>query len=128
MIAILFFNRTYICILLQNAKYLDAIYDLTIVFPDVVPQNEGAVIMGMLPSKVHINVKKYSSKELPTDERELGRWLEKRWEEKEARISEFFETRQFSAADTWRTNTYSWQMIFVIGWFASQMGKNCLCR
>lgn len=100
---------------------------MTIAFPgDAVPYwNEGAVLMGKLPSEVHIHVKKYLSKELPTDERELARWLEKRWQEKEARMSEFFETRKFSN-DTWQTNTCSWLMISVLAWFAVQMGKNTL--
>ncbi|XP_043278284.1 lysocardiolipin acyltransferase 1-like [Venturia canescens] len=91
---------SYLASYLQRASYLDAVYDLTIAYPDYVPQSEIDLITGKLPNEVHFNIRKISSDELPQDETSLRNWLEQRWHDKEQGLKRFAENNTF-AKQTW---------------------------
>lgn len=85
---------------LQRANYLDAVYDLTIAYPDYIPQSETDLIRGKFPDEVHFHIKRISFADMPTQDLNLRKWLEKRWSEKEAILKQFYERKEF-ATEIW---------------------------
>ncbi|XP_053992268.1 lysocardiolipin acyltransferase 1-like isoform X1 [Hylaeus volcanicus] len=85
---------------LQQANYVDAVYDLTIAYPDYVPQSELDLIKGKLPNEVHFHIKRIPSANMPRHDSTLRRWLEKRWFDKEEVLKQFYDKKSFSA-DIW---------------------------
>lgn len=82
---------------LQHASYLDAVYDLTIAYPDYIPQSEIDLIRGKFPREVHFHIRRISSADIPAhDDSTLRRWLEDRWSEKEVILKGFYERKAFS--------------------------------
>ncbi|XP_015586760.1 lysocardiolipin acyltransferase 1 isoform X1 [Cephus cinctus] len=81
---------------LQHANYLDAVYDLTIAYPDYVPQSEIDLITGKLPKEVYFHIKRISSMDVPKDDMLLRSWLEKRWSYKEETLKSFTKKKAFS--------------------------------
>lgn len=82
---------------LQRANYLDAVYDLTIAYPDYIPQTEIDLIRGKLPDEVHFHIKRIPAAEIPTRESMLRKWLENKWSDKERILKQFYEQKTFSA-------------------------------
>lgn len=87
---------------LQKANYLDAVYDLTIAYPDYVPQSEIDLIRGKLPHEVHFYIKRIPSSDIPTHELMLRKWLEDRWSDKEEILKKFYEKKSFPT-EIWPT-------------------------
>ncbi|XP_043495445.1 lysocardiolipin acyltransferase 1-like [Polistes fuscatus] len=87
---------------LQKANYLDAIYDLTIAYPDYVPQSEIDLIKGKLPHEVHFYIKRIPFSDIPTHELMLRQWLEDRWSNKEKILKTFYEKKSFPT-EVWPT-------------------------
>lgn len=80
----------------QRANYLDAVYDLTIAYPDYIPQSEIDLIMGRFPREVHFHIRRISSADIPAhDDSTLRRWLEDRWSDKEMILKRFYERKAF---------------------------------
>jgi len=75
---------------------LDAIYDITIGYPDVIPQTEKAIFSGKFPREVHFHLKRFDISEIPTQQKQLEEWCNQRWLEKETRLKNFYEHKQFS--------------------------------
>eukprot|EP01104_Vermistella_antarctica_P017373 TRINITY_DN614_c1_g1_i1.p1 TRINITY_DN614_c1_g1~~TRINITY_DN614_c1_g1_i1.p1 ORF type:complete len:400 (-),score=71.08 TRINITY_DN614_c1_g1_i1:29-1228(-) len=87
----------------------DSIYDITIAYPDVVPENEACLLHGQLPKEIHFLVRRYdirtmqrvkcvedvsaSDAELP-DASEVSEWCKQRWAEKEDTLKRFYENDQ----------------------------------
>ncbi|XP_076665329.1 lysocardiolipin acyltransferase 1 [Andrena cerasifolii] len=82
---------------LQQASYLDAVYDLTIAYPDYIPQSELDLIKGKLPSEVHFHIKRIPSADMPMHDATLRRWLEERWCNKEEFLKQFYQKKAFPA-------------------------------
>lgn len=81
---------------LQRASYLDAVYDLTIAYPDYIPQSEVDLIRGRFPREVHFHIRRISSADIPAhDDSTLRRWLEDRWSDKEEILKRFYEQKAF---------------------------------
>ncbi|XP_076635235.1 lysocardiolipin acyltransferase 1 isoform X2 [Colletes latitarsis] len=85
---------------LQQANYVDAVYDLTIAYPDYIPQSELDFIKGKLPNEVHFHIKRIPSSDMPTHDLTLRQWLEERWFDKEEVLKQFYDKKTFSAK-TW---------------------------
>lgn len=107
------------CAQLLEKDALDAVYDVTLVYPDVVPQTEKMLLRGQFPKQVKVHLARYDEKKnfpmgfepstvilvvlffrypssvLPRTEDGLKTFLEERWHEKEKIIKEFFATGQF---------------------------------
>lgn len=67
-------------------KHVDCVYDVTVAYPDSVPENGSDIVFGRLPSVVHFHVKRHA---LPAHD-QLGTWLTDRWTEKEAALTRFY--------------------------------------
>lgn len=66
-------------------------------FPDdVVYEKESDLVKGKFPSKIHINVERIASKDVPIGDQQLREWLEKRWQKKEDKLSEFHKLKSFT--------------------------------
>lgn len=78
---------------------LDAVYDMTIAYPDVLPKTADDVRNGIMPREVHYHIKKYDDKDIPEDQEKLEQWLRDRWIEKEDILKEFYTHREFREAD-----------------------------
>jgi lysocardiolipin and lysophospholipid acyltransferase len=71
-----------------------AIYDVTIGFPDLIPQNEKLLIRGTYPKEVHFHVQRYEISELPEN---TSKWLSDLWAKKEENLRRFYtETKNFN--------------------------------
>ncbi|XP_001603121.2 lysocardiolipin acyltransferase 1 [Nasonia vitripennis] len=80
---------------LQQADYLDALYDLSIGYPDLVPQSELDLLNGKVPDEVHFHVRRIPQSEVPKDEAGLRNWLEERWQQKERALEQFYVDKRF---------------------------------
>jgi len=74
---------------------IDAVYDITLGFPDRIPQNEDSLWTGKLPQQVHFHVKRYAIKDIPREDDQVAAWCVKRWEEKEQLLKKFYEQKCF---------------------------------
>lgn len=75
---------------------LDAVYDITVGYPDALAKTEGDFLRGdCIPREIHYNIRCYQAKDLPTDEQELTQWLEERWREKEESLKLFHIYKRF---------------------------------
>ena len=76
-------------------KGLDAIYDITIGYPDVLTKTEVEFIRGCMPREVHFYTREYKLQDLPSGDEALAEWCRERWREKEERLRDFYANRQF---------------------------------
>lgn len=74
---------------------LDAIYDVTIGYPDVLTKTEVEFFRGYLPREVHFYTREYKIQDLPSGDEELAEWCHERWREKEDRLRDFYANREF---------------------------------
>ncbi|XP_035759531.1 lysocardiolipin acyltransferase 1 isoform X2 [Egretta garzetta] len=70
---------------------LDAIHDITVAYPQNIPQTEKHLLNGNFPKEIHFHVRRYPIETVPTSKEELQLWCRKRWEEKEERLRHFYE-------------------------------------
>ena len=49
-------------ILMLLNKNIESVYDITIGYPDIIPQNESYLVKGVTPSTIHFHVKQYNVK------------------------------------------------------------------
>jgi len=94
---------TYLFNTMRSDGILDAIDDVTIGYEGNLPETELDLVKGQIPKSVHFHVKRYDVNDLPTNEKEIGEWLQTRWNEKEKNLKKFYEHEQ-SAFDTQRLN------------------------
>ena len=74
---------------------LDAVYDVTIGYPDALPKTEVELAKGIMPREVHFHIKSYDDGDLPGDDEQLGQWCKDRWLEKEERLKQFYTHKEF---------------------------------
>ncbi|XP_059696858.1 lysocardiolipin acyltransferase 1 isoform X3 [Haemorhous mexicanus] len=90
---------TFVVERLRKGNNLDAIHDITVAYPQNIPQTEKHLLKGNFPKEIHFHVRRYPIETVPTSKEELQRWCRQRWEEKEERLRRFYEGgRCFSAA------------------------------
>ncbi|KAJ7397890.1 lysocardiolipin acyltransferase 1 [Pitangus sulphuratus] len=83
----------------KEGDNLDAIHDITVAYPQNIPQTEKHLLNGNFPKEIHFHVQRYPIETVPTSKEELQLWCRKRWEEKEERLRRFYEGGKcFSAA------------------------------
>lgn len=68
---------------------LDAVYDVTIAFPDILPKTEFDIGKGIMPREVHFHIRKYEDRDIPEDQLEMKKWLRNLWKEKELGLEYF---------------------------------------
>lgn len=104
---------------MRKKKCLDAVYDLTLVYPDGCPQTEGDLFFGNFPQKVFAHLVRYPVSDLPKSEDGLRKFMEKRWLEKEKTIEEFTTTGNFlHGKELERPNSLPWAYYTQIIWVA----------
>ncbi|KAL1489346.1 hypothetical protein ABEB36_014259 [Hypothenemus hampei] len=75
---------------MRKNQCLDAVYDLTLIYPDECPQNEEELfVKGKFPGKVVAHLVKYPIAVLPEGQENLKIFLENLWKYKERYITEF---------------------------------------
>lgn len=74
---------------------LDAVYDVTIGYPDVLPKTEIDAWRGIYPKEIHFHMRSYGNEDIPEDEEGMKKWLGERWLEKEERLKHFYTHREF---------------------------------
>lgn len=94
----------YVMNALRDGK-LDAVYDITIGYPDALPKTELDAYRGFYPREVHFHVRSYDNEDIPEDEEGMKKWLADRWGEKEERLRNFYTFSEFR--DTVSDNSYT---------------------
>ncbi|KAJ8916630.1 hypothetical protein NQ315_000275 [Exocentrus adspersus] len=89
-------------LLLKNN--LDAVYDVTLVYPDSVPQDERVLLKGNFPKVIKVHFARYPKSVLPKSEAGLREFLQKRWLDKENTLKEFKATGRFLHGEVLRVN------------------------
>ena len=89
-------TRGFVCVV-QGLREggLDAVYDVTIGFPDAIPRTEGEFIRGVIPKEVHFHIRAFDARDLPSSETDLELWCRERWREKEERLEQFYAHGEF---------------------------------
>lgn len=114
---------SYLAQQLLHTEYLDAVYDMTIAYPDVVPQSELDLLKGNMPREVHFLIEKILPESIPKDDTNLRVWLQRRWERKEKTLEEFYKKKSFSA-EPWPEAKRTPLQIAFIFWFGLSGKKN----
>lgn len=74
---------------------MNAVWDITIGYPDHIPQNEKSLFTGHGAKEIHFHMKRYEFKDIPKDDKALEDWCIDRWKEKEDMLSKFYVDKQF---------------------------------
>lgn len=74
---------------------LDAVHDITVAYPQNIPQTEKHLLFGNFPKEIHFHVRRYPVQVLPTSQEELQLWCQKRWDEKEEMLRLFYEGKKY---------------------------------
>lgn len=103
---------------MRKRKCLDAVYDLTLIYPDGCPQTEGDLFFGNFPKKVFAHLVRYPVSDLPKSEDGLKKFVEKRWLEKEKTIEEFATSGNFLCygRELNRQNSLPWAYFTQVLW------------
>ena len=90
-------RTTGFCHIVEQLKSggLDAVYDVTIAYPDNIAQTEVEFIKGVIPHEIHFHIRNYEAEDLPLENDQLSAWLQDRWKEKEERLKDFYTHREF---------------------------------
>ncbi|XP_064623540.1 lysocardiolipin acyltransferase 1-like [Lineus longissimus] len=86
---------TYLVQHMKNNNSFDAVYDISIGYPDKTVEHELHILKGIFPTEVHYHFKRYAAQDLPSDSEGLETWCQKRWQEKEKQLESFYKTKQF---------------------------------
>lgn len=77
-------------IFLCSVITLDSILDVSIGYPENIPQNERDILEGRFPQQVHFHVQAHNASELPPDREGVEKWCQECWERKERRLHEYY--------------------------------------
>lgn len=64
-------------------------------YPQNIPQTEKHLLYGNFPKEIHFHVCRYPVESLPASREDLQIWCQKRWEEKEKRLRQFYEGKKY---------------------------------
>ncbi|XP_017576479.1 lysocardiolipin acyltransferase 1 isoform X2 [Pygocentrus nattereri] len=81
---------TFIVDTLRKGNNLDAVHDVTVAYPQNIPQTERHLMLGLFPREIHFHVRRYPLSTLPEGSDLLQAWCQDRWTEKEQRLREFY--------------------------------------
>ncbi|CAD5116894.1 DgyrCDS5738 [Dimorphilus gyrociliatus] len=82
---------------MRKNKHLDALYDITVAYPDELCSNELSFAFGKRPKTVHFHIDRHLVENLRETDEELTKWCQEKWREKEANLSAFYnETKNFN--------------------------------
>jgi hypothetical protein len=78
-------------------RNVDALYDITMLYVDHMPNkrpSEKSLLTGRIPRAVYFYIDRIDVNDIPVEEKNLIRWLENRFEQKEAILKNFYECDQ----------------------------------
>jgi len=81
---------TYIVQKMRENGGLHAVYDVTLGYPDMVPETEQDLMDGNFPNEVHFHIKRHPISTLPTTYIGLEKWLQELWREKDQILDNFY--------------------------------------
>ncbi|XP_051507621.1 lysocardiolipin acyltransferase 1-like [Myxocyprinus asiaticus] len=81
---------TFIVDTLYKGQNLDAVHDITVAYPQNIPQTERHLVLGLFPREIHFHVRRYPVWTLPRSAAQLQLWCQERWMEKERRLHDFY--------------------------------------
>ncbi|BET02959.1 Acyltransferase [Nesidiocoris tenuis] len=81
---------TYMVNRMRTGNHIDAVYDLTVGYPDTLPETESDVLRGFFPSRVHFNIQRYGIDDIPTGDEGVKNWLCSLWKDKEEKLTNFY--------------------------------------
>lgn len=82
---------------IQKSEVPPTLVNISVGYVGDMPQNEKELAAGQWPSEIHFFAEQYPLSALPSDERGLGEWLRKCWENKEKQLKLFYASNKFSA-------------------------------
>ncbi|MCA9548494.1 MAG: acyltransferase [Myxococcales bacterium] len=91
-------TKGFVATMLGLRSHLDAVYDVTLGYPDYTPSLANCFAGEV--KRVEIHVRRYPVAELPTDDEALSEWVFARFREKD-RLMEAFEAAQAFEGPTW---------------------------
>ncbi|XP_071963372.1 lysocardiolipin acyltransferase 1-like [Antedon mediterranea] len=81
--------------ILQNLiknNMVDAVYDISLGYPDGIPtKGEMDIVHGRFPGEVHFNIRRHPIASLPKTDEDIQNWCIQRWKEKEETLRKFYE-------------------------------------
>ncbi|CAL9687069.1 unnamed protein product [Knipowitschia caucasica] len=81
---------THIVDMLRKGDNLDAVHDITVAYPQNIPQTERHLVLGLFPREIHFHVQRFEASTLPLGAKDLEAWCRERWAEKETRLRDFY--------------------------------------
>ena len=81
---------------MMDSDLLDAVYDVTIAYPDTKPDTEMTLIQGDMPSQVNMHIVRHPLPSLPSTYVGLEKWLEETWKTKETALDQFYNNPNFT--------------------------------
>jgi len=78
-------------------KSIKAVYDITLAFPDKVPQTEKVIFDNDWPKEIHVHVRRIPIEEVPED---VETWVKERFAEKETVLAAFQKNKGFRDTKT----------------------------
>jgi 1-acyl-sn-glycerol-3-phosphate acyltransferase len=85
----------YATLLALGDAHVDAVYDLTIGYPNLKAPTVAAISGGCVDVTVHLHVRRYPVKDIPRDEKALAAWCMKVWETKDQLLEHFHKHGHF---------------------------------
>lgn len=76
---------------------LEAVYDVTLAYPDSIASTECEFVKGIMPKEVHFYIREYDAHDLPVDEQGLAQWCQQRWHEKEEMLHQYYQHKCFDS-------------------------------
>jgi 1-acyl-sn-glycerol-3-phosphate acyltransferase len=104
-------TKGFVATMIGLRDHLDAVYDLTIAYPDGVPSLVNCFEARV--KRVEVHVRRHAVDALPGGEEELEQWVFDRFRDKDALLSRFFEEERFPG-DPLSTG------VRVIDWFRAE--------
>lgn len=86
-------TKGFVATMIGLRNHLDAVYDVTIGYPEKTP-----TLVSCFEAKVkriEVHVRRYPTAELPTEDGALNEWVFERFQEKDARLGRFLEEQTF---------------------------------
>ncbi|KAK1791231.1 hypothetical protein P4O66_013251, partial [Electrophorus voltai] len=84
---------TFIVDTLRKGDNLDAVHDITVAYPENIPQTERHLLSGSFPREIHFHVQRHAVASLPRQPELLEAWCRERWAEKEQHLRTFYAAR-----------------------------------
>lgn len=91
--------------------YIDAVYDITMGFPDRNVPFILDVAGGAVKLKIHMHIRRYTIADIPKDPKEVEAWCLKLYQDKDAMLEQFFKVGAFPGPEVDEPHVHAPQMI-----------------